>query len=302
MPNRKIILVTGATGGQGGSVARQLLEEGTFKVRALTRNPNSEKAVALASAGAEIVQGDLSDPDSIVAAVKGCYGVFGVTNYWEHFDNEYELGRHLVDAVAADGIEHFVFSSLPDSKKLSKGEFPVPHFDYKARLENEIREAGLKATFIHVAFYYENFMAFFPPRKTEDGGYGFGFPQGDTKLAGVAVEDIGPVVARIFESPDKFIGRLVGIVGDDLTGTQYAEIMSRELGRKVSYNHIPHDVFASFGFPGADDLANMFAMNAKFIPERSADIAESRKLNPNIRTFEQWVKDNKENLLGVLDA
>ncbi len=296
MPNRKTILVTGATGGQGGSVARFLLAEGTFKVRCLTRNPNSDKAVALANAGAEIVQGDLTNPASLTAAVDGCYGVFGVTNYWEHFDKEYEQGRNLVDAVAAGGIEHFVFSSLPDPKKVGDDNHHIPHFEYKAKLEDQIRQLGLKATFVHVAFYYENFTSFFPPRKLDNGDLGFGFPQGDTKLAGVAVEDIGGVVARIFDDPEKFMGRVVGIVGDDITPAQYAETLSQVLDQKVVYNYIPRDVFASFGFPGADDLAAMFDLNRLYIKERTADLEESRALYPKIRSFEEWAKANRENL------
>ena len=178
MSNKETILVTGATGAQGGSVARHLLGRGGYTVRCLTRNPDSEKAGALQQAGAEIVRGDLDDPASLRSALDGCQAVFGVTNFWEHFNKEYEQGRNLMDVVAAtNSVEHFVFSTLPNAKKISGGELDVPHADIKARLEEEARERGLPATFVHVAFYYENFLSYFPPQKQEDGTFALGFPQ-----------------------------------------------------------------------------------------------------------------------------
>lgn len=294
MTDRKRILVTGATGAQGGSVARHLLADGGYIVRALTRNPDSDKAVALKNAGAEVVKGDQGNPDSLRSAVDGCYGVFGVTNFWEHFDKEYELGKNLVDAVAGGEVRHFVFSTLPPAEKISGGELPVPHFDIKAKLEDYSRELNLPATIIHVAFYYENWLSFFPPQEQEDGSWTFGFPQGEIPLAAVSVEDTGGVVATIFNDPERFIGRTVGIVGDDLPPAEYAEIMSRILGKRVVYNHIDRETFASFGFPGADDLANMFDFNRRFIPNRQKDLEESKSLYSGMQRFESWLKDNKD--------
>ena len=300
MIDRTTILVTGATGAQGGSVASYLLGSGQFKVRALTRNPQSDKARALRSAGAEVVIGNLDDALSLGNAVAGCHGVFGVTNFWEHFDQEYAQGKNLIDAVAEAGIEHFVFSSLPDAHKLSNGTLEVPHFQMKAKLEQYARDLGLPATFVHVAFYFENFLYFLPSRQSEEGVYTFGFPQGDTPLAGVASEDIGGVVAEIFKRPAEFMGKTIGIVGDDIPPSEYADVMTRILGRRVSYNYIPREVFAGFGFPGAGDLANMFELNRLYIPNRKADRDMSRKLSPAIRTFEQWVQANREKLRAVV--
>jgi uncharacterized protein YbjT (DUF2867 family) len=133
---RRTILVTGATGAQGGSVVRHLLERGSYAVRALTRNPDSEGARALAKQGVEVVAGDLDHADSLRAALDGCYGAFGVTNFWEHFDGEAQQGRNLVDAVADAGIRHFVFSTLPNVKQLTDGEIEVPHFDIKGEMED----------------------------------------------------------------------------------------------------------------------------------------------------------------------
>lgn len=161
-------------------------------------------------------------------------------------------------------------------------------------MEAHARESGIPSTFVHVAFYFENFLTFFPPQKQADGSYTFGFPQGDTPLAGVAIEDAGGVVSAIFDRRADFLGTTVGIVGDDLTGAEYAAVFSRTLGRTVRYNHIPREVYAAFGFPGAGELADMFDFNRRYIPERKADLAASRALYPAMRTFETWVAANRE--------
>jgi uncharacterized protein YbjT (DUF2867 family) len=249
MTDRNTILVTGATGAQGGSVAQHLLQNGQFAVRCLTRNVDSAKAQALKDAGAEVVQGDLDDVDSLRAALDGCYGAFGVTNFWEHFDKEYQQGKNLVDAVQAAGIEHFVFSTLPYAKKISGGELDVPHLDIKGQLEEYARSLGMNATFVHVAFYYENFLTFFPLQKQDDGSFAFGFPQGETPLATYAVEDTGGVVSAIFNDPARFKNQTVGVVGDDRPPAQYAEIMTRVLGVPVAYNHIPRECSLPLAFP-----------------------------------------------------
>jgi uncharacterized protein YbjT (DUF2867 family) len=300
MTDQKRILVIGATGAQGGSVARHLLRQGKFAVRALTRNPDSEKAKALKEAGAEVVKGDLDDVESLQTALKGMYGVFGVTNFWEHFEKEYQQGKNLVDAVAAANVEHFVFSTLPHFKKISNGELDVPHFDIKGQLEEYARSLGLNATFVHVAFYFENFLSFFPPQKQDNGTFSFGFPQGDVPLAGVAVADLGGIVAAIFENPARFKGKVVGVVGDDLPPKKYAEVMTRVLGKTVVYNYVPREVFASFDFPGADDLANMFEFNRVYIPNRQTDLEQSRTLYPKMQTFESWLNENKEKFFNIL--
>ena len=296
----KTILVIGATGAQGGSVARHLLARNEFAVRAMTRNPDSEAAKELLWLGAEVVHGTLDDRASIRAALKDVYGVFGVTNYWEHFARELEHGQNLINAVAGAHVEHFVFSSLPSVYKESNGELSAPHMDLKFELEEYARSLGIPSTFVHVAFYYDNFFSFFPPQKAADGKYHFGFPQGDTPLAGVAAEDIGGPVASIFANPGDFLGRTVGIVGEDLTGRDYAAILSAVSGKEVQYNHIPREVSAAFDFPGADDLADMFDFNRRFIPGREADARQSRNLYPAMQTFEQWAVNRREELARLL--
>jgi uncharacterized protein YbjT (DUF2867 family) len=281
--------VLGATGAQGGSVARHLLASGQYVVRAMTRTPDSDKARVLRLGGAEVVPGDLTEPSTLRAALAGVQIVFGVTDFWEHFAAEYAQGVALADAVAAADVEHFVFSSLPHVEQLTQGELRVPHFDMKARIETYVRGLGIPATFLHVAFYYENFLTSATPQRQPDGTYVFGFPQGDTPLAAVAVEDVGGVVAGVLKRRSEFLGKTIGVVGDDLPAHEYAAIMTRVLGRSVAYRHIPRDVFESFGFPGAEELAAMFEFNRRFIPDRRDDLQRSRELYPGMQTFEGWV-------------
>ncbi|HEY0679198.1 MAG TPA: NmrA/HSCARG family protein [Chitinophagaceae bacterium] len=294
MNTKPMILVTGATGAQGGSVVRALLKGNKFKVRALTRNAGSEKAVALKNAGVEVVEGDLEDTASLMNAMNGCYAVFGLTSFWEHFDKEFRQGKNLVDAVYRSGITHFVFHTLQDYNKLSNGEFEVPHYDMKAALQGYTKALKIPATFIHTAFYYENFFSLFPLKMTEEGDFYFGFPQGNTRLAMTSSEDVGGVVATILDHPSEYIGRTVGVVGSDETCSDYAAMMSRILGRRIRYTYIPREVYANLGFRAAEEIANMFEVQRLYIPNRHLDLIESYGLNPAMQTFESWLKKNRK--------
>lgn len=300
IPERPV-LVTGATGAQGGAVARALLRAG-WPVRALTRRPDGEAARALRRAGAEIVVGDFSDTTRLVAAMDGTSAVFGVTNYWEHFGLEAVHGKNLVDAARCAKVEHLVLSTLPSSLALSGGELSVPHFEAKADVEAYARRSSVPTTFIHVAFYFENFIHFFPPTQVEPGVLGIGFPQGDTPLAGVSVEDVGPVVLRRFADRERFLGRVVGIVGDELRGDEYASGLSRALACPVRYRHVPRDVFAALSFEGAADLADMFDLNRRFTPSRAADVTLTRELHPDVISFGAWARAHGTRLAARLCA
>jgi len=300
MNDRPVILVTGATGAQGYSVAKALLETDQWVVRCLTRNVGREKAKELQEAGAVLVEGDLDDKGSLMQAMEGCYGVFGLTNFWEHFEKEYQQGRNLIDAVHASGISHFIYSGLPGYQALSGGKLSVPHCDIKAALEEYTRGLGIPSTFIHIAFYYENFLSFFPPLREGDGAFYFGFPQGDTPLAMASPEDMGPIVALVFDHPDHYMGKTVGVVGEDRSCKEYASIMSRVLGVTVRYRYVPRDVFAGLGFPGAEELANMFDVQRLHIPHRKGDLMNSWYMNPRMQSFEIWLRRNKKKFYQLL--
>lgn len=296
------ILVFGATGAQGGSVARNLLARGKFGVRAFTRKAASPAAEALRAEGAEIVEGDLDDRASIATALEGCYGAFGVTNFWEHFAKEREQGQNLVRAVADSGVQHFVFSTLPPIEKATSGALRSPHFDIKAEHEVYARSLGIPATFVHVPFYYENFLYFFPPRPAGDGTFEFGFPQGDTPLAAMSVQDVGRIVAAIFERPDVYIGKVLALAGDERPAASYAEAMSRASGVTIRYSHVPRETFAAFGFPGAEDLADMFEFYRLHIPSRRQNMEECRAIAPEVQDFDTWVARNSDKLRTALGS
>jgi uncharacterized protein YbjT (DUF2867 family) len=302
MNQRKTILVTGATGAQGGSVARALLREGNYDVRCLTRNPESENAKALQHAGATIIKGDLDDITSLALAMEGVYGVFGVTNFWEHFDKEYQHGKNLILAVVAARVDHFILSTLPSAEKMSGGRFRIPHFDIKAALQQYARTIKPDTSFVHVGAYYENMLSFILPQPVGDGGFSWRLPQGNTKYASIAVEDLGPIVAAMFNHPDVYKKRTVGAVGTDMPFADYASVLSRVLQVPISYKHIPEQEFAALGFPGAAELAAMYAFNEAYITDRQMDLIESYGLNPSVQTFESWAIHNKENFLCLLAA
>lgn len=298
--SKSTIAVFGATGAQGGSVARALLSRGVFNVRALTRKTDSPAANALRDLGAEVVQADLDDPASLAAALNGVYGVFGVTNFWEHFDKEGPQGRNLVEAVANANVKHFIFSTLPPIAKETNGALKSPHFDLKAEHEAYARTLGIPATYVHVPFYFENFLYFFPPRPAGDGTYQFGFPQGDTPLAAMSVQDVGPIVAPMFEQPEKYIGQVVKLAGDEIPATAYAEAMSRATGKEVKYAYVLRETFAALGFPGAEDLADMFEYYRLHIPSRVRDIETCRALAPELQSFDTWIANNAGAMRAVV--
>ena len=309
MQDKKRIAVVGATGAQGGGLARAILDDpdGGFAVRALTRHVDSEQARALAARGAEVVAADLDDPASLERAFAGAYGAYCVTNFWEHFSPRKEgtQARHLAQAAQAAGIHHAIWSTLEDTRELvplSDTRMPtlmehykVPHFDAKGEADRHFRDAGVPTTFLRTSFYWDNLIHFgMGPKPGADGVLEFTLPMAGAKLPGIAVEDIGRCAYGIFQRGDAFIGRTVGIVGEMLTGVQMAAALGEALGRQVRYNAVTPAQFRGFGFPGAEDLGNMFqykqAFEAQFCGAR--DQALSRALNPRLQTFAQWLAAN----------
>ena len=295
----KVFTVFGATGQQGGAVARALLAKG-HKVRAVTRNPDNVKAKELQAQGAEIVQvKNMDDAASLEKAIKGAYGVFLVTNYWRLFgenqetayDREVSQGKAVGDVCKKLGVEHIVFSGLELVKDII-GK-PCPHFDGKGVIENYFDEIGLPHTSTRYAGYFENFIIY-PPQKNDDGTYTMTWPMKGA-VDGVGVEDAGLAVAAIFDNPGEYIGKKVGFSGDKLTFGEYAAIISKVTGKTLKYNEVSYDIFAKLPFPGGGDMAAMFKFYDIGNPDRS--IEKTRKLNPATLTFQQWAEKNKDKLL-----
>jgi len=313
MSAKMIIAVLGATGAQGGGLARAILNDRSieFSVRALTRDTNSEKAKDLAKLGAEVVACDVDDEASLDRAFKGVHGAFCVTFYWAHLTPEKELAEANAMAQAAkrNGVDHVIWSTLEDTRKwvplndnrmpTLMGKYKVPHFDAKGEADSYFLGLRLPVTLLLTSFYWDNFIYFgMGPRKGPDGKLAITFPMGDKKLPGIAAEDIGKCAYGIFRKGVDWIGRTVGIAGEHLTGKQMAAALTRALGKDVVYNDVPPEVYRSFGFPGADDLGNMFQFKRDFeeyyCGARNLEVA--RSLNPELQNFETWLERNKSRI------
>lgn len=309
----RIIAVTGATGAQGGGLANAILDDPdrSFAVRAITRNPKSEKAAALAARGADVVQANLDDADSLERAFAGAYGANCVTNYWEHFSPAKEIAqaKNLAAAAKAAGVQHVIWSTLEDTRRwvpLDDTRLPtlmerykVPHFDAKGEADALFRDSGVPVTFLLTCFYWDNFIYFGSgPQKGEDGSYAIVFPLGDKKLPGIAAADIGRCALGIFKAGDEFVGRTVGIAGEHLTGEEMAQRLTDALGIAVRYDDVPPDVYRSLGFDGAADLGNMFQFKRDFNDEfcKSRDVRLSRRLNPSLQTLADWLQEHKSKI------
>jgi uncharacterized protein YbjT (DUF2867 family) len=313
MSNSRIIAVVGATGSQGGGLVRAIQADPSsgFLARAITRKANGDKAEALRKLGAEVVEADLDDEASLAKAFHGAYGAFCVTNYWEHMTpaKEVSQARNMAQAAKAAKVEHVVWSTLEDTRKrvpLSDPRMPtllekykVPHFDAKGDADALFAEAGVPTTYLLTTFYWENFIYFgMGPKKGPDGKYAITLPMGNARLSGIAAEDIGKCALGVFKQGSQWIGERVGIAGEHLTGAQMAAAMSKVLNIEVAYNVVTPAVFRGFGFPGADDLGNMFQYYTEFEKEFAAarNLDTVRSLNPELLDFKSWLEKYKDRI------
>jgi uncharacterized protein YbjT (DUF2867 family) len=306
MANRKIIAVVGATGAQGGGLVRAILNDphGGFAARAITRDPNSDRARALAQLGAEVVAADVDDEASLRRAFEGAHGAFCVTFFWAHFSPEKEIdeARKMAAAAKATGVRHAIWSTLEDTRRwvpLSDdrmptlmGKYKVPHFDGKGEADTIFSDLGVPTTWLLTSFYWDNFIYFGAgPQRGPDGTLAITMPMGTGKLPGIAAEDIGKCAYGIFKRGEEFVGKTVGIAGEHLTGAQMAAGLTRALGQEVRYNDVPPELYRGFGFPGAEDLGNMFQFNRDFSEYfcGARDPGFARSLNPDLQTFDAWL-------------
>jgi len=310
MSVKPVIAVVGATGAQGGGLVRAILNDpaATFSVRALTRDVGSEKAQALAALGAEVVAADIDDEASLTAALHGAHSAFFVTFFWDHFSPEKEKAEalNMARAARAAGVKHAIWSTLEDTRKwvpLSDarmptlmGSYKVPHFDAKGECNEMFTALGVPTTFLYTSFYWDNLIHFgMGPKRGEDGKLAFTLPMGDARLPGIASEDIGKCAYGVFKEGAAWIGKSVGIAGQHLTGQQMADELAAVLEEPVSYNAVSPEAYRGFGFPGADDLGNMFQFKRDFEGDFCAarDVGLSRVLNPGLKTFNDWLVANR---------
>lgn len=313
MAEKKIIAVVGATGMQGGGLVRAIAADkgGAFSARALTRKVGSDKAKELSKLGTEVAAADLDDTESLKRAFTGAYGAFCLTNFWEHFSPEKETAqaRNMAQAAKSSGLKHVIWSTLEDTRKwiplgdnrmpTLNGKYKVPHFDAKGEADQTFSDLGVPTTFLLTSFYWENFIHFgMGPKKGPDGKLAITIPMDNKKLPGIAVEDIGKAALAIFKKGREYIGKTVGVAGEHLTGNQMAAALSKALGKEVRYNSVTPEAYRSFGFPGADDAGNMFQFKRDFehvfCNARKPEVA--RTLNPALKTFDQWLSENKSRI------
>ena len=313
MPQKKIITVFGATGSQGGGLVRAILNDpkSEFAVRAITRDPNSDKAKELAALGAEVVAANIDDPESFKGALEGAYGAYFVTFFWDHYSPEKEMAeaQHMASAAKEAGLKHVIWSTLEDVRKwvplddnsmpTLRGKYKVPHFDGKGASDHYFTDAGLPVTFMLPSYYWDNLVYFgMGPKRGADGKLSITFPMGDKKMAGIAAADIGKCAYGIFKKGTSLIGKRIGVAGDQLTCTEMAEAMSKALGEEVSYHEITPEQYRGFGFPGADDLGNMFQFYRDFeeVCNSTRDVKSSKELNPELQSFDRWLGENAKRI------
>jgi uncharacterized protein YbjT (DUF2867 family) len=304
MRTQPVLAVLGATGAQGGGLVRAALEDPaqTFRVRAITRHPDSPAALALGAMGASIVAGDVDQGETLRAALAGADALFAVTDFWSHRSPEREIlqAANIADAACRAGISHVVWSTLEDTRLLIPPDsvrFPtighrwkVPHFDAKG--EADALFARLPTTYLYTSFFWDNLIHFgMTPKRGSDGRLGFLLPMGTRSLPGIAAEDIGPCALALFKLGGAVVGQRVGIAGEHLSGPQMAMALSGALREQVHHVDMTQEAYAALPLPGAPDLANMFAykhdFNGLFCALRS--VAETRRLHPALHDFKAWL-------------
>ncbi|MBS1551499.1 MAG: NmrA/HSCARG family protein [Bacteroidetes bacterium] len=275
----KTILVIGSTGQQGGAVARHLLKDG-WKVRAFVRDEKKESASELKKLGAELFKGDMTDRDSLDKAMEGVYGVFSIQNFWEHgYDGELNQGKAVADAAKKANVSHFLQSSVGGAERNTK----IPHFDVKYEIEKYLKSLNLPITIIRPVFFMENFNSWFKPIEA-DGKLTLTIAmKADTKLQMIAVEDIGAISAKIFNDPEKFIGKEIEIAGDELTMPQVADLYASKTGKKTEFAELPVEAVRA----NSSEMADMFQW---FIDKGyEADLKKQKELFGETISFKEWL-------------
>lgn len=317
MAEKKTIVVLGSTGSQGGGLCRAILGDPSsgFACRAVTRDPSKDPAKALADSGAEVVQADIDDVESLKKVFAGAHGLYAVTNFWEHFsgDKEKAQAKNIADAAKDAGIKHVIWSTLEDTRKLMSPDdkrmpmlqekYRVPHFDAKAEADQFF--AGLPVTYLVTSFYWDNLYMFgLAPKKGDDGTYTWTLPMGNSKLAAISVQDIGKIAYGLLKGGDQYVGKRVGVAGGTMTVEEMSRTLEKVLGVKVVYNAVEPDAYRGFGFPGADELGNMFQVYRDFEKEVLAarSVETARQLNPELESFEQFVTRQRDAIMGAMSS
>ena len=276
------MLVTGATGNQGGAVADHLRKGGEFAVRALTRDPEKPAARALAERGAEVVKGDLDDRASLNRALEGVYGVFSVQNFWETgYEREVEQGERLADAARDAEVDHFVYSSVGSAHRNTG----LSHFESKWRIENHIRKLGLPYTIFRPVYYMDNWKV--PMLREMILGGTLAQPLSpDRPFQQVAVDDIGGFVAMALGDRDEWLGRELDLAGDERTMPEIAAAFAAAMGREIRYHQLSWEEYRE---AAGQEYYEMYRWFEDVGYE--ADIPALRRVYPGLRGFEEFLAE-----------
>lgn len=297
---RRGIAVCGATGRQGGAVARRLLTEG-WHVRALTRHPGGREAYALAKLGAEVVRADLLDAQSLIDATKSMHGLFGVTDFWEHgFDGEVQMGKNLIKAAKRNSVEHLVFSSVGATERTAG--LGITHFESKAVIEDRLRQSDLDWTILRPVTFLENFVSHrYRKAICERGLLRFAFDM-DHSFQMIAMADLAVFAAKAFDHDSRLKGKATEIASDSFTMAEWARALSDHLDRPVRYKLIGKpalhavNVFVTLTrsqghFKVGRSLINQFDWNnGSPVGGWNADIMRLRTIYPELMTLKQWIR------------
>ncbi|KTS14548.1 nucleoside-diphosphate sugar epimerase [Pantoea dispersa] len=291
---KRIIAVFGATGHQGKGVVQALKRASQFRVRALTRNPQTYTGEA-----DEVQYADLEKPETLHDALKGVQGVFLVTDYWQQGTDERKQAAFAIEAAKSAGVSHFIWSTLPDVESVSQGEFRLPQFTNKARIDSLVKAAGFTYyTFVVPPAYYQNFAGPFGPQKQQDGSYGWVLPiNPDVRCIHMGdINELGKIVVGAFAHPDNAgKGAYLPLVGDFLSFREIVGTLN-QLGHPVTFKQVPREVYAGF-FPGAEALADTLAYYEKYTylgpGSHEAAIAQADKIAEfQPATFKSWARDH----------
>ena len=298
--SKKIITVFGATGAQGSSVLRALLNNGSYHVNAVTRNANSDKAKHLSSIkDCTVVEADLEDKNSVEKALKGSYGAFVVTDFTAHIKKtEVQQGVNAIDSAIKNGVKHIVFSGLENVEPLLKKN--CYHFDFKAQIEKYglKQEAKINFTSTRLPCYFENFEKMFL-HKLKDNQYLVNIPMEGKPMYTMSVDDIGECVLSVFENPEKYKSKLLNLAAENLNISDYVAIMNKHLAPNVFIDsQMTAEKFASLGFHGAEELGVMFEFFQSGHMKR--DIALTKNVNKKLHSFETWILENKNRIISGL--
>lgn len=291
---KKLIAVFGATGNQGGGVVRALKTSGQFNVRALSRDRGKYKGVA-----DEVVAADLDRPETLAAALEGAHGVFLVTNFWQDGTDEIKQATVAIQAAKAAGVNHLIWSTLPNVEAISDGKFNVPQFTGKAKVDSLVKNAGFpRHTFVIPPAYYQNFAGPYGPQVQQDGSLGWTLPIDPTVrcLHTGDINELGNIVAGAFAHPGETgNGAYLPLVGAFLSFNELVDTLN-QLGHKVSFTQVPREVYAGF-FPGADALSDTLAYYETYTylgPGSHDDqiALANRVAGKTPTTFASWARDN----------